>query len=268
LQGEKMKVGISTWSLLGLDIGAAVKAIGDSGADYIELWGEVPHAYPGWSDRREVEDALSAYNMTVTAHAPFTDLNPANPFQPVKEAVAKTLESFVEFCASLGVRIITVHPGSVHNEAMVQRSEDDAVSTLTRMVKVAGGRLGINVENQAGSSSVYCYPLGSTTESLASLINRVPGCGCTLDSGHAHASGQDPSAMAKAMGAKLTEIHLSDNSGDLDDHLIPGRGTAPLARLMEQVAGRDILVCLELNPHMYTPEQALGAFPTIRQAYT
>ena len=263
-----MKVGISTWSLLGLDIGAAVRAVGDSGTDYIELWGEVPHAYPGWSDRREIEDALSAYDMTVTAHAPFTDLNPADPFQPVKEAVAKTLESFVEFCASLGVRIVTVHPGSVHNEAMVQRSEDDAVSTLTRMVKAAGGRLGINVENQPGSSSMYHYPLASTPESLVSLLSRVPECGCTLDSGHAHASGQDPSAMANEVGIRLTEIHLTDNSGDVDDHLIPGRGTAPLPRLMEQVVGRDILVCLELNPHKYTPGQVFGAFPVIRRAYT
>ena len=262
-----MRLGISTWSLLGLEVCAAVRAIGDAGVEYIELWGEVPHAYPDWAKTEEVEDSLSAYDMVVTTHAPFTDLNPANPFQPVKEAVAKTLESFVEFSASLGARIVTVHPGSVHNEAMVRQSEGSSASALMRMVKAAGGRLAINVENQAASSSKYYYPLASTPESLTSMVDRLPGCGCTLDSGHAHASGQDPSEIAMRLGEKLTEIHLTDNSGDLDDHLIPGEGTAPLAPLLDKVAGRDVLVCLELNPHRYTPEQVFGAFPAIRRTY-
>ena len=263
-----MRVGLSTWSLLGMDVCAAVKSIGDAGIDYVELWGEVPHAYPDWADRKALQDALSAYDMLVTAHAPFTDLNPADPFQPVKEAVSETLESFVEFSASLGARMVTVHPGSVHNEAMVQRAEGDAVSTLKRMVKAAGGRLQVNVENQTTSSSKYHYPLASTPESLYSILDKVPGSRCTLDTGHAHASGQDPAAIAKRLGAALTEIHLTDNSGGTDDHLIPGRGTAPLDALLEAAAGRDMLICLELNPHIYAPEEVLGAASAMRRAHS
>ena len=40
-----MKLGVSTWSLLKKDVYSAVKTIGDAGFEYIELWGEVPHAY-------------------------------------------------------------------------------------------------------------------------------------------------------------------------------------------------------------------------------
>jgi sugar phosphate isomerase/epimerase len=109
-----MKIGISTWSLLGLDVFAAVRAVGDAGFDYIELWGEVPHAHPDWVDRGKLRDVLSAYSMDLTMHAPFTDLNPATPFQPVRAAVEKTLEDFVKFSEHLGARMVTVHPGSVH----------------------------------------------------------------------------------------------------------------------------------------------------------
>jgi hypothetical protein len=29
-----------------MDVESAVRAIGDAGFEYVELWGEVPHAYP------------------------------------------------------------------------------------------------------------------------------------------------------------------------------------------------------------------------------
>lgn len=254
-----MKIGLSTWSLLGLDVGSAVRAIGDAGFDYVELWGEVPHAYPDFVDRHRLRDILSSYKMVVTMHAPFTDLNPATPFQPVKGAVERTLEDFVKFGDFLGASIITVHPGSVHNEAIVPRSAESSISTLRKVVKVAGGRLIINVENQTKSRSKYHFPLASTVESLELILAEVDGLRFTLDTGHAHVNGQNPLALAEREGPRLTEVHLSDNTGSSDDHLAPGEGTADLKGLVEKAKGTNMLVCLELDPHRYAPDQALRA---------
>lgn len=254
-----MKLGLSTWSLLNTDVCSAVKAIGDLGLGYIELWGELPHAYPGWVDKGDLRDALSTYDMTVTVHAPFTDLNPASHFQPVRGAIEKALGEFVEFSASLGAVKATVHPGSVHNERLVPRSAQDSLDMLEKMTKAADGRLSINVENQTRSTSRYYYPLGSTLESLESLLDDLAGSECTFDTGHAFASGQDILGMAERLGDRVTEVHLSDNAGSVDDHLIPGSGTAPLHKFMERISGRDVLVCLELNPHRYAQGELLSA---------
>ena len=254
-----MKIGLSTWSLLGLDVISAVRAVGDAGFDYVELWGEVPHAYPDWVDKRKLKDALSSYNMTVTTHAPFTDLNPATPFEPVKGAVEKTLEGFVEFSDFLGTSVITVHPGSVHNEALVPVSAANSLAVLKRMISAAGGRLSISVENQTKSGSRYHFPLASTTESLQMLLAGADGLRFTLDTGHAHASDLDPIDLVQKAGPKLIEVHLSDNAGEYDDHLVPGEGTADLKKLTGKLAGSDTLICLELNPHRYTPDRVLRA---------
>ncbi len=254
-----MRVGISSWSLLGLDIVSAVRDVGDSRFDYIELWGEVPHAYPDWVDKAKLRDALSSYSMKLTMHAPFTDLNPAATFQPVRGAVEKTLEEFVKFSEYLGAGIVTVHPGSVHNEQMVPRSAEGAVSTLRRMVRAAGGRLKINVENQTKSTSKYHFPLASTAESLDLILAEVEGLGFTLDTGHAHVNGQDPLSLLERERERLTEVHLSDNDGGSDDHLVPGEGNAPLKGLAERLGGSDVLICLELDPHRYAPDEALRA---------
>jgi len=252
-----LKIGLSTWSLLGLDVISAVKAVGDAGFEYIELWGEVPHAYPDWVDRGKLKDALSSYRMTVTTHAPFTDLNPATPFEPVKGAVERTLEGFVEFSDFLGASVITVHPGGVHNVALVPGSAANSLAVLKKMVSAAGGRLSISVENQTKSGSRYHYPLASTAESLLSLLAGVDGLRFTLDTGHAHASGQDPSDLVQTVDRKLIEVHLSDNAGEHDDHLVPGEGTVDLKKLTGKLAGLDPLICLELNPHRYTPDRVL-----------
>jgi len=254
-----MKIGLSTWSLLSLDAISAIRAIGDAEFDCIELWGEVPHAYPEWVDRRKLRDALSPYKMTLTMHAPFTDLNPATPFQPVKGAVERTLEDFVKLGDYLGASIITVHPGSVHNEALIPRSAESSVATLRKLVAAAGGRLSINVENQAKSRSKYHFPLASTSESLNLILAEVEGLRFTLDTGHANVNGQNPLALAESAGPKLTEVHLSDNGGASDDHLIPGEGSLEFKGLMERLTGTRVLVCLELDPHRYTPDQVVRA---------
>jgi sugar phosphate isomerase/epimerase len=254
-----MRIGLSTWSLLGVDVASAVRAIGDAGFDYVELWGDAPHALPGWVDKHALSEALSSYEMTVTMHAPFTDLNPANPFQPVRSAVERSLEEFVGFGDSLGAKVITVHPGSVHNEAMVPASAANAASILRTMIRAADGRLAISVENQTKSKSKYHYPVGSTVDSLRGLMEAVEELRFTLDTGHAHASGQASDDFVQMAGRRLVEVHLSDNTGESDAHLVPGEGIANLNKLMGMLAGSDVFVCLELNPHVYAPQQVLNA---------
>lgn len=261
-----MKLGVSTWSLLGMDVYSAVRAIGDAGAECVELWGEVPHAYPDWVDRKRLKDTLSSYDMQVTTHAPFTDLNPACPFQPVKGAIEKTMERFVEFSAALGASMITVHPGSVHNEQLVPESGGSSASLLRKLVKAAGGRLSINIENLAKGSSRYHFPLASTSESLELLLADVEGSMCTFDTGHAHINGQDLPDVAGRIGDRLAEIHLSDNRGSSDEHLIPGEGSARFDGLLGRVSNPDVLLCLELNPHVYSADKVLGSLERTRSA--
>jgi sugar phosphate isomerase/epimerase len=56
----------------------------------------------------------------------------------------------------------------------------------------------------------------------------------TLDLSHTAISGSDAVQMARDLGTRLTHLHLGDGSGSAkDEHLVPGRGTQPCARLLE-----------------------------------
>jgi sugar phosphate isomerase/epimerase len=252
-----LRPGISTWSLLKLDLETAVRTIGDAGIQYIELWGDVPHAYHDWVDRKRLRDTLSTYSFTVTMHAPYADLNPATAFDPVKSAVERTLKDFVKFAVGLGAVRITFHPGTVHSSALVSQSMEHTVGLFQQLVRVADGTLVINVENQVRGRSPYDFRLASDSESIGTLLWNTEGTRYTLDTGHAHASGIDPLTLYRRFRDEVTEVHLSDNGGTTDDHLIPGQGTAKLHELLEWVSGTDIFVCLELNPFKYPQEDVL-----------
>lgn len=62
----------------------------------------------------------------------------------------------------------------------------------------------------------------------------------TLDLSHAAVAGGDSLAMAKALGDRLSHLHMTDGTGSSrDEHLIPGRGKQPCAAVLEYLAGRD-----------------------------
>lgn len=56
----------------------------------------------------------------------------------------------------------------------------------------------------------------------------------TIDLSHTAVAGQDPLDLARQMGGRLQHVHLADGSGSaLDEHLLPGRGTQPIAGFLE-----------------------------------
>jgi sugar phosphate isomerase/epimerase len=72
----------------------------------------------------------------------------------------------------------------------------------------------------------------------------------TLDLSHCSAARSDALAMADTMGRALAHVHLGDGSGEgRDEHLVPGRGTQPCARLLESLSARRFTgsVAVEVN---------------------
>ena len=72
----------------------------------------------------------------------------------------------------------------------------------------------------------------------------------TLDVSHAATAQVDCLDLARRMGQTLRHVHLTDGMGSAkDEHLIPGRGTQPVAELLEHLAARDFTghLVLEVN---------------------
>ncbi|MEC5183777.1 sugar phosphate isomerase/epimerase [Cryobacterium sp. MP_3.1] len=143
------------------------------------------------------------------------------------------LERSAELAGLVGASTVVVHP-PFRWQAGYAEDFLDIVRELS-----AGTGLQIAVENmfpwKIGGRGVKAYSPGwdPTVMDCAAV---------TLDFSHCALSGQDSLVMATALGERLRHVHLCDGTGSLDEgrvfdeHLLPGRGTEPVAEVLRNLA--------------------------------
>lgn len=74
-------------------------------------------------------------------------------------------------------------------------------------------------------------------ERLVGLMEDVdaPNVGVVIDTGHRNING-DPAAALRVIGKHLITLHLHDNHGATDEHLLPGRGTICWDEIMRSLS--------------------------------
>jgi sugar phosphate isomerase/epimerase len=151
------------------------------------------------------------------------------------------LERSAEMARTVGADVVVVHPPF--------RWQRDYARGFVAGVAELEARTGVAfaVENM--------YPWRASRREMEVY---VPGwdpserdyANTTIDLSHAAVSRSDPVAMARRLGDRLRHIHLTDGTGSAkDEHLVPGRGTQPVAELLEHLASVDFdgHVVVEIN---------------------
>jgi sugar phosphate isomerase/epimerase len=147
-----------------------------------------------------------------------------------------------EMAEKLGARVVVLHPPFRWQRDYAR----DFGPGLERMREETG--VVFAVENmyplRAGGAEVAAY-----APSWNPVMMDAPHV--TLDLSHTAASGSDALAMASDLGNRLVHVHMADGTGvtNRDEHLVPGRGAQPCARLLEGLAadGYPGTVVLEVN---------------------
>jgi sugar phosphate isomerase/epimerase len=261
-----VKIGISTWSLLTLPLVEAVKMIGDAGADVIELWCDPPHydvenTLP--DDVEQLQDLLTPYQMSVSAHAPVNDVNICTRYNDLNQGIQRTIVKLAGELEKYKTKRVTFHPGHVYWRGHVEDSDFVSMAFYRSMARL--GSMKVNVENQAPTGHPFKYNVASNFESLDHILTDVPEVDFTLDTGHAGLAGLDPKMLFDRYGGRVTEVHLHNNDGKLDSHDIITKGSLDLVPLVDSAKGRNVTVILELNPYTYTPEQVMAEFRKLEE---
>ena len=138
------------------------------------------------------------------------------------------LERSAELARSVGAATVVVHPPF--------RWQAQYARDFLGIVRETAGRYGVEiaVENmfpwKVAGRNLKAYSPGSDPTAMD--------CdSMTLDFSHASLSGRDSLELAMAMGSRLRHVHLCDGSGPMDEgkifdeHLLPGRGSEPVAEV-------------------------------------
>jgi sugar phosphate isomerase/epimerase len=181
---------------------------------------------------REVAEIAGSTGLSLSVHAPYSDLNLASLNYPIWRESVRQILTCIDRTAELTNRI-TVHPGylSPVGKLLPDRTWELQKSALSEIGAFAADR-GVHVflENMGGLKEVLCrFP-----EEILGMIDGVRGVGFTLDVGHAHTVGKVREFLRVLSSAN--HLHIHDNHGTADQHLALGDGTIPWDEVGKAVA--------------------------------
>ncbi len=223
------RLGVSTSSFFPLPLEDSFRLAKDAGAEAIEVMiTNNPETYdPG------VLDFLSRrFDLPiVSVHAPVLILTQGVfGFDPAEKLIRTA-----ELATALGADTVVVHPPFCWQWAY----SIVFVDTVKRVAETFG--LTVAVENMFGWTvsrwNIEAYSPNWNPGEL-DLPN------LTLDFSHAAMQGVSSLDLANQWGSRLSHIHLCDGTSPrdnfhlFDEHLVPGRGSQPVARTLEALGQR------------------------------
>ncbi|MHC1635392.1 MAG: sugar phosphate isomerase/epimerase family protein [Candidatus Methanospirareceae archaeon] len=172
--------------------------------------------------KEEVREIYETTKLTLSLHAPFSDLNIASMNEGIwRESVRQIKESIRN--VHEWIEVCVVHPGNYSplSIQMPRKAKERGVEALKEICKYAAEYgIRVAVENMTDVDIL----LGRKPEDMEWMMKEVDmdNIGVCLDTGHANTTKTLKEWIER--NVKIIHIHANDNFGERDDHLPIGEG--------------------------------------------
>ncbi len=224
---------------------AALRSLYEAGVDFAELnyenikRSEADYASIIAEYRWALLEATRLGISVPVVHAPYETYFLPSLGKGVKQLIREGL-TLLDLFSSYGAEYIVFHPfGSEHVGAgRVWWLNKAFFSVLADYASSIGVK--ILVENTLDTK-----PWSSVT-SLVKLVREIgsKSLKVCLDTGHAIINEQDPAKLVEEYHEDIGGLHISDNNGKSDDHLLPGTGVIDWVEFRKAVLKAENLACV------------------------
>jgi len=234
-----MKLGVSTSVYLHNNLFKAVEKINDLNFKYIELWGEPPHLWfdkPDFQYLKKLKKYLNENDLIPTYHGPAHDIDITSVNPGIRQESLKQSKDAIQMAQFLGSEIIVIHMGSYYpgDKKGTENGKDRLYKSLEYLLPYAEeNKVTIALEN---------YPVGEnaifkTPEDVLNILRDFDSeyLKLTLDIGHANLTNISPIEYIKILKDEIVHLHLNDNFGKEDKHLVPGEGEINYPAIFKQL---------------------------------
>src|SRR3972149_10778623 len=218
----KPKIGVSMLHTLGEPFNAMLKQLAKVETEYVEIVDDGFHTL----NRQRVKalnEPAQSHGFKYTLHCPFADINIASPSKPMLNASLKRLKQSMAYARQLNAELWVLHPGLITGITSFYPGSDwkqnvHSIRALHEPAKEYGLRIAIeNLPQKYGS-------IMKTPEDFSRLYKETGlEVGIVLDVGHANLENQTQPFLAH-LPDKIWHFHVSDNIGEVDQHLGLGYG--------------------------------------------
>jgi sugar phosphate isomerase/epimerase len=233
-----MKLGVFTWFSYPLPFEEGLRYIRQAGFDSVMLW---------WDKAEDQPAMVRKHGLDIAnIHVPFPEPNRIWYDGPGGEAYLKLLLSGIDACRRHEIPTAVIH---VSDFLTMPELTGIALERFKRLVDSAEQ----NGVNLALENLKFPEPLAFLFENIKS--DRL---GCCYDSGHEHCFTQEYGFLEK-YGDKLFTVHIDDNFGNDDTHLLPFDGSVDwtkTARSLRRCRALDHLT-LEVDFNINHPDSGI-----------
>jgi L-ribulose-5-phosphate 3-epimerase len=212
------KLSIFSWFGFPIPMEAGCKLIKKAGFDGVMLFWSADHLDSDVKLARQ--NGLCIENV----HAPFEDSNALWEDTSAGDKLEQTLAKCIVDCSHYEIATAVVHVTGGDNPPPLNRVGLDRLQRLAAVA--AKHQINIALENLR------------RPEYLDFIYTNIHSgrLGFCYDSGHENCYSQGTDLLAQ-YGSKLMALHLHDNDGSADQHLIPGEGSIDWSHLKQRLRG-------------------------------
>ncbi len=197
-----------------------------------------------WEDY--VEELASAGRrlgvVYTQSHLPYYDIFSESNDPEMVDTMEELIRRSIVASAMLGIRWTVTHPGTVYSaDQDMEVSLKRNVEYYSKHVKTARENgIGIALENDFEYRSppyqrIFCANIHEQC-ALVDAFNDPDHVGACYDFGHANLVGRNHRRNLNILGKRLKAIHVQDNKGLADEHLLPFHGNIDWKEAMAGLA--------------------------------
>jgi len=224
------RLSLSSFVYFNYPLSEAVRRTAAAGYSGIDIWGGRQHAYRDDLSDREISILrcqIESEGLGVASFIPAQFRYPTclcSPIEKVRQDSVAYIQSSIRTAAAFGAPVLSVCPG---HTLFGQSVEDglnrlrESLSAIAEFATDYGMLIAIEPADQYETDLIStCLAALALTQNLG-----YPNLGVLLDNGHAQITDEDVPATITACGDRLFHVHIDDNHGQRDQHLVPGEGT-------------------------------------------
>ncbi|MGM9916861.1 fructoselysine 3-epimerase [Anaerotignum sp.] len=232
------------------------KAFADAkrfGYDYIELWGGYPHAYVEdlkLKTTAHIRELIDKYDMPVECFTPEHNGYPFNYMMGDEvqwERSMQYLEDAIDITAEIGAKKMLFSAGHGGYEASDADMMKRLMKSLRRLAAYAGEK-GVTLVLEP--LTIYESNVICSLRDLERALNVVqsPNLVGMTDLAVPFTTGEPAAEYVRRLGDRFQYLHIIDNDGSSDSHILPGYGCLPLGPVLKEIqaAGYDGQATIEL----------------------
>lgn len=222
-----------------------IRRLQSFGYNGIEIWGGRPHAYRHDLDEqlKEIRELLDRFEMSVPNFIPAQFRYPSilcSLNETVRRDSVVYIRDAIDNAVQLGASSVSLCPGMTLHGEDLDRGWAQLQRSIEELLEYSEGK---NIMLLIEPAHRFESTLILTVADGLRMIEEIgsPRLGILLDTGHAAINGEDLAKVVYTLEDVPFHIHIDDNHGDSDVHLIPGDGGidfAPFVRALRDIGYR------------------------------